>query len=131
MSDARRFPFVVRLVKAGIPTNKAWQRTCSTTVVISVTDQEDAMRRLAVLVLAAFSIVASTRPAEAVPIAFTTTGTFSAPTGDCTAAAANTITCAGYTLTFSSIPTVEDVPFGFSSVVNFGQVTTTGSSPTL
>jgi hypothetical protein len=46
--------------------------------------------------------------------------------GGCTAAAANTITCDGYTLTFTSAPTVQDVPFGFTSVVNYGQITVTG-----
>src|SRR5947208_15172924 len=89
------------------------------------------MHKLAVLALTAVSLLVVNHTAEAVPISFTTTGTFSAPTGGCTAAAANTITCSGYTLTFTSSPTVEDVPFGFSSVVNFGQVTTTGSSPTI
>src|SRR3954447_2116669 len=86
------------------------------------------MRKLAVLTLTALSLVAVSQSAQAVPIAFTTTGTFSSPTGDCTAAAANTITCSGYTLTFTSAPTVQDVPFGFSSVVNFGQVSVTGNN---
>jgi len=89
------------------------------------------MRKLAVLTLTALSLVAVSQSAQAVPIAFTTTGTFSSPTGGCTAAAANTITCDGYTLTFTSAPTVQDVPFGFTSVVNFGQITTTGSSGTI
>src|SRR4051812_7427183 len=86
------------------------------------------MRRLVLLTMATFGVFGATRAAHAVPISFTTTGTFSNPTGGCTAAAANTITCDGYTLTFSSVPTVEDVPFGFSSVVNYGQVAVTGSS---
>jgi hypothetical protein len=89
------------------------------------------MRKLGILALTAFSLVAVNRPAEAVPIGFSTTGTFSSPTGDCTAAAANTITCGLYTLTFTSVPTVQDVPFAFTSVVNFGQVATTGSSSTI
>jgi len=79
--------------------------------------------------LAAISFLVVSQSAQAVPISFTTTGTFSNPTGGCTSAVANTIQCDGYTLTFTSTPTNEDVPFGFSSVVNFGQVTTTGSNP--
>jgi hypothetical protein len=85
------------------------------------------MGKLAVLTLTALSLVA-VKSAEAVPIVFSTTGTFSSPTGGCTAAAANTISCGGYTLTFASTPTVQDVPFGFTSVVNFGNITTTGSN---
>jgi len=87
------------------------------------------MRKLAVLTLTALSLVAVSQSAQAVPISFTTTGTFSSPSGACTAAAANTITCDGYTLTFTSVPTVQDVPFGFTSVVNFGQIAVTGSNP--
>jgi hypothetical protein len=89
------------------------------------------MRALAVLTLTVLGLMAATRPAEAVPITFSTLGTFSSPTGGCTAAAANTISCGGYTLTFSSTPTVQDVPCGFTSVVNLGQVTTTGSNTSL
>jgi len=89
------------------------------------------MRKLGILTLAALSVVAAGRSAEAVPIAFTTTGTFSVPTGDCTSASTNSISCGGYTLTFTSAPTVQDVPFGFTSVVNFGQVTVTGNSTTV
>ena len=88
------------------------------------------MRKLAVLSAVALSMAAGIQSAEAVPIAFTTTGTFSNPTGGCTSAVANTITCSGYTLTFSSVPTVQDVPFGFSSIVNFGQVSVTGNTIT-
>jgi len=88
------------------------------------------MRTLAALTLAACGVVGAAHRVEAVPISFSTTGTFSSPTGGCTAAAANTITCDGYTLTFSSVPTAQDVPFGFSSVVNYGNITTTGSSAT-
>ena len=65
------------------------------------------------------------------PIAFTTTGTFSNPTGGCSRAAANTITCSGYTLTFSSVPAVQDVPLGFTSLVDFGQVAVTGNNVNL
>jgi hypothetical protein len=90
--------------------------------------KEFLMRKLVVLSLVALSMAAAIQSAEAVPIAFTTTGTFSTPTGGCTAAAANTITCSGYTLTFSSVPTVQDVPFGFNSIVNFGQVAVTGNN---
>jgi len=86
------------------------------------------MRTLAFLTVATIGVFGATRAAQAVPISFTTTGTFSSPTGGCTAAAASTITCDGYTLTFSSVPTVEDVPFGFTSVVNFGQIAVTGSN---
>jgi hypothetical protein len=84
------------------------------------------MSKLAGVLFTALSLLV-VRSADAVPIAFSTTGTFSSPTGGCTAAAANTISCDGYTLTFTSAPTVEDVPIGFSSVVNFGQITTTGA----
>jgi hypothetical protein len=89
------------------------------------------MRTPTVLAFTAVSFFVLNHSAQAVPIAFTTTGTFSNPTGGCTAAVANTITCDGFLLSFSSTPTVEDVPFGFSSVVNFGQVTTTGINPTM
>jgi|SRR5579862_4829133 len=86
------------------------------------------MRKLAVFSLVALSMAAGIQSAEAVPIALTTTGTFSSPTGGCTSAAANTITCSGYTLTFSSVPTVQDVPFGFTSIVDFGQIAVTGNN---
>ena len=87
------------------------------------------MRRLAVLTLAAVGLVAANRSAEAVPISFSTVGTFSNPTGGCSAGAfSNTISCGGYTLTFSSTPSLQDVPFGFTSVVNFGQIAVTGAS---
>jgi len=76
---------------------------------------------------AAVGVVVMGRSAEAVPITFSTTGTFSSPTGGCTAAAANTITCDGYTLTFTSVPTVQDVAFGFTSVVNYGSIAVTGT----
>jgi hypothetical protein len=89
------------------------------------------MRKLAVLSLVALSMAAGIQSAEAVPIALTTTGTFSSPTGGCSSAAANTITCSGYTLTFSSVPTVQDVPFGFTSIVSFGQVAVTGNNTNL
>jgi hypothetical protein len=85
------------------------------------------MRKLVILSLAAASIVAMNQSAEAVPVTFSTTGTFSNPGGGCTAAATNTITCSGYTLTFSSTPTVQDVPLGVTSVVNYGQITVTGT----
>jgi len=78
--------------------------------------------------MAAFGVFGATRAAQAVPISFATTGVFSNPSGGCTAAAANTITCDGYTLSFSSTPTLQDVPLGFTSVVNFGQIAVTGSS---
>ena len=89
------------------------------------------MHKLGVLLLTGLTIVAASRSAEAVPIAFTTAGTFSSPTGGCTSAAANTISCSGYTLTFTSNPTVQDVPFGFTSTVNFGRITVTGSNTSL
>jgi len=68
------------------------------------------------------------RAAQAVPITFSTTGVFSSPTGGCTSASGSTITCDGYTLSFSSTPTNQDVPLGFTSVVNYGQISVTGSS---
>jgi len=86
------------------------------------------MRRVVILTIAAFGVFGATRAAQAVPIAFSTIGTFSNPTGGCTAAAANTITCDGYTLSFSSAPTIQDVPLGFTSVVDYGQIAVTGSS---
>jgi PEP-CTERM motif len=90
------------------------------------------MRNFSVLALAIVALTGFNRSAEAVPIAFTTSGTFSNPTGGCTSAAASTITCDGYTLTFSSVSTLQDVPLDFTSVVNFGQMMVTGvGSPTI
>jgi len=85
------------------------------------------MKNLAVVIFVALATMLSVGEVEAIPISFTATGTFSSPTGGCTAAAANTITCDGYLLTYSSVPTVVDVPLGFDSVVNFGQVAVTGT----
>ena len=89
------------------------------------------MKNLVVVGLFFVGMAISAGQVHAVPISFSTTGTFSSPTGGCTSAVANTIVCDGYTLTFSSVPTVIDVPLGFTSVVNFGQIAVTGSNPSL
>jgi len=86
------------------------------------------MKTLGLSILVAAVMMVTLPEAQAVPIAFTTTGTFSSPTGGCLVAAGNTITCDGYTLTFTSTATSQDVPLGFTSVVNFGQITVTGNS---